>query len=271
MISEKGPWFKDRGFLIELFAISNLGFLALDIFIAHSVNRFAHWEEWIPFVFSCCSPVVLIWVVFMDKRSGKTKAFYYGGMIVGGLSVAIGIAGLIYHLKSQFFEELTIKSLVYTAPFAAPLSYSGIGFLLLLNRMVAPSTDEWRRWIIFMAFGGFAGNFVLSLCDHAQNGFFSASEWIPVFSSAVAVGFLFTLIVSPTDQPLLNWSGLVLLIQILVGGLGFVLHFQSIIASTEPHFFDKIVYSAPVFVPLLLPNIALLGLIGIWDWKECSG
>ncbi len=81
-------------------------------------------------------------------------------MVVGGVSVAIGIVGLIYHLKSQFFEELTIKSLVYTAPFAAPLSYSGIGFLLLLNRMVAPNTDEWRRWVIFMAFGGFVGNFV---------------------------------------------------------------------------------------------------------------
>ena len=192
-------------------------------------------------------------------------------MVVGGVSVAIGIAGLIYHLKSQFFEELTIKSLVYTAPFAAPLSYSGIGFLLLLNRMVAPNTDEWRRWVIFMAFGGFVGNFVLTLCDHAQNGFFSTAEWIPVFSSAVAVGFLFTLIVSPTDQPLLNWSGVVLVIQILVGILGFVLHFQSILASTEPHFFDKIVYNAPVFVPLLFPNIALLGLIGIWDWKACSG
>ena len=45
-------------------------------------------------------------------------------------------------------------------------------------------------WVTFFALGGFAGNFVLSLCDHAQNGFFAASEWIPVVAGATAVGFL---------------------------------------------------------------------------------
>ena len=43
---------------------------------------------------------------------------------------------------------------------------------------------------MLMALGGFFGNFVLSLTDHATNGFFLSTEWIPVFSAAVAVGFL---------------------------------------------------------------------------------
>jgi hypothetical protein len=41
-----------------------------------------------------------------------------------------------------------------------------------MNRMVAAGTVEWGRWVLLLALGGFAGNLVLSLCDHAQNGFF---------------------------------------------------------------------------------------------------
>ena len=74
------------------------------------------------------------------------------------------------------------------------LYYGALGFFLLLNRMITPSTDEWRRWVIFLALGGFIGNFILCLCDHAQNGFFLITEWIPVFSSAFAVGFLTVLV-----------------------------------------------------------------------------
>ena len=44
--------------------------------------------------------------------------------------------------------------------------------------------------MLLLALGGFVGNFVFSLTDHAQNGFFNPLEWIPVVSSALAVGFL---------------------------------------------------------------------------------
>ena len=36
----------------ELFATGNLLFLAVDVWIAHSVNRFAEIYEWIPVIFS---------------------------------------------------------------------------------------------------------------------------------------------------------------------------------------------------------------------------
>ena len=35
-----------RHVLVELFAAANLGFLGLDIVLAHSVNDFAHAAEW---------------------------------------------------------------------------------------------------------------------------------------------------------------------------------------------------------------------------------
>jgi undecaprenyl pyrophosphate phosphatase UppP len=64
----------------------------------------------------------------------------------------------------------------------------GLGCLLLMNGMVPARSEEWPKWVLFFATAGFAGNFVLILTDHAVNGFFHRSEWIPVISSALAVG-----------------------------------------------------------------------------------
>ena len=95
---------------------------------------------------------------------------------MGWCSVGIGIWGMIFHLNSQFFADFTIKSLVYTAPFVAPLAFCGLGLLLLMNRMVHRESLEWGQWVVCMTLGGFLGNFLLSLCDHAQNGFFNPWE-----------------------------------------------------------------------------------------------
>ena len=119
--------------------------------------------------------------------------------MVGWLSVLVGLGGVLYHLESRFFLDRTLKSLTYAAPFAAPLAYTGLGFLLLMNRMVAARSAEWARWVIFLALGGFFGNFVLSLTDHASNGFFAKTEWIPVISSALATGFLIVPLVLDRD------------------------------------------------------------------------
>ena len=47
------------------------------------------------------------------------------------------VIGLVWYLSSRFFVELTLESLVYTAPFPAPLAYTALGLLLVMNRMVA--------------------------------------------------------------------------------------------------------------------------------------
>ena len=88
-------------------------------------------------------------------RRGATSATSSAGS-----SILIGLAGVLFHLESRFFLDRTLKSLTYAAPFAAPLAYTGLGFLLLMNRMVTPAAHEWARWVIFLALGGFFGNFV---------------------------------------------------------------------------------------------------------------
>lgn len=259
----------------ELFVVANLGFLSVDIYVAHSTNKFSHWAEWIPFGFSLIAPLVLVVAAVIAgglrppipcddlplsvlQRTGR-----YLGMIIGGLAITVGVAGLLWHLESQFFEEQTLRNLVYAAPFVAPLAYSGIGFLILLNRMIPSTSDDWARWIILLALGGWIGNFALSLTDHAQNAFFNWAEWIPVIASAIGTGALIAAIVDYRNRAYLRLCLILMAIETVVGVAGWILHILAIASSPMASLWERIVYSAPVFAPLLFANLALLAMIGL--------
>ena len=251
-----------KSVLLEWFVLANFAFLVVDVFLAHSVNSFRHHAEWFPFVFSTVATALLVPVVARKDWANRGSYAYRAGLVVGFGSVALGIAGVIYHLQSQFFAQWTIRSLVYTAPFAAPLAYSGLGFLLLLNRMVPSETDEWDRWVVFLALGGFLGVFVLTLCDHAQNGFFYASEWWPVVASALAGGFLAVALVDQNVAYLRACFG-VLALQGIVGLIGFYFHVAADVNGLSASLFENFVHGAPAFAPLLFVDLAFLAAIGL--------
>ena len=191
------------------------------------------------------------------------------GLAVGWGSIVVGIAGLLWHLRGDFFQEQTIKNLVYTAPFAAPLAYTGLGLLLILDRMVDARSLEWSRWVILLAAGGFLGNFVLSLADHAQNGFFYPSEWIGVIAAAAAFGFLVAQVAVPDNPALLAMNLALMVVQIVVGLLGFALHARGNLSHQAGSPWDRFVYGAPIFAPLLFADLALLAVLGCWAQFRC--
>jgi hypothetical protein len=248
---------------LEVFLIFNFISLTGDIALAHSENRFRVPAEYLPLWFSLAAALLLTVAFVARLRAGAQAAWRLLGHFVGGASIIVGTAGVIYHLDSQFFDERTLKSLTYTAPFAAPLAYVGLGCLLVMNRMVRPNAKEWSQWVTFFALGGSAGNFVLSLADHAANGFFHWTEWIPVVSSALAVGFLLVLTLSKPTISFLRHCAAAVVLQILVGALGFVLHAWADLHGPADTLFQNVIAGAPPFAPLLLPNLAILGFIGI--------
>ena len=255
-------WVHYRSLIIELFVVSNLGFLALDIYIAHSVNKFSHPAEWIPFYFSFIAPLLLILEMSLNWYRKKQR-YRLIGFLVGSCSVLVGIAGLLWHLNSTFFEYQTLKSLVYTAPFIAPLAYTGLGCLLIMNRMVKQDEMEWSQWLIFFGLAGFFGNFVLALLDHAQNGFFLLTEWIPVVSSAIAVSFLGTALVRKCSRRFFELCIAIMFLQVFVGVIGFYFHAITVTKGLSSSFFENLVYTAPVFAPLLFLNLAFLSGLGL--------
>lgn len=258
--------YASRPFLLELFVLSNLGFLILDVYLAHSFNDFAHWGEWVPVYFSVLGTGALGVAVWQEARR-RTSRSRWIGFVVGWSSILVGLAGLVWHLEGWFFESVTILSLVYSAPFVAPLSFTGLGCLLLLNRMEDPDTRAWGQWVVFLAWGGFGGNFALSLIDHAQNAFFYWTEWIPVVVGALGVGMLGAILLRPVTRNVLQIGYAVLLLYAATGLLGFALHVAPLFSpeTLDTGLWDTLRFSAPVFAPLLFVDLAALAALGLWD------
>ncbi|HEY2411367.1 MAG TPA: hypothetical protein VGI40_03955 [Pirellulaceae bacterium] len=257
-------WWLDHTRWVEAFVLVNISFLALDIYLAHSVNVFRVPAEYVPLYFSIAAPFVLLIGLIADFIRPRGSVWRDLGFLVGWLAIAIGLAGVIFHLDSRFFYERTLKSLVYAAPFAAPLAYTGLGLLLLMNRMVDAGSRDWPLWVLLLALGGFFGNFLFSLTDHAQNAFYHWTEWIPVVSSAFAVGFLCVPFLTPITQRYLWVTSGLLLLQAAVGVLGFVLHMSANLHGPAPWLWENIIFGAPPLAPLLFPNLVLLAFIGIY-------
>jgi hypothetical protein len=258
----------DRQGLIELFAAANFAGLVVDIFLAHSTNHFRRTSEFIPLYFSIAAAILLAAVFPLRRR--LPAVWRDVGHLVGWAAIAVGLTGVILHLDSRFFYERTIESLTYAAPFAAPLSYTGLGLLVIANRMVTPRTREWAQWMLLLALGGFVGNFVFSLTDHAQNGFFRPAEWLPVASSACAVGFLFVPLVMDVAAPYLRLCAAVLALQVVVGVAGAALHFAADAAHPAATALDQIVSGAPPMAPLLFVNLSILAGIALAAWFDAD-
>jgi hypothetical protein len=266
MAARNERWWTQPELWVEAFTVVNIGFLTFDIYLAHSVNQFRNRAEYIPLLFSATAPLVLI--VALAQRRRSRIVWKILGHVVGSAAIVVGLTGVILHLESSFFYERTIRSLTYSAPFAAPLAYAGLGFLLVMNRMVDSESLEWPRWILLFTVGGYVGNFVFSLADHAENGFFFRVEWVPVIASALAIGFLCVPLFSRVSRLFIDISALVLLLEAGIGLWGFLLHTMSNLQGPSIHPFENFIYGAPPMAPLLFPNLMVLGVIGLWQLRR---
>lgn len=257
-------WRNDAILWTEAFAIVNLAFLGLDIYLAHSENSFARRVEWLPLYFSFAASPVLLLALAARQWWHRPELWRILGYAVGTAAVVMGMAGVVFHLDSQFFYERTLVSLTYAAPFVAPLAYTGLGMLLIMNRMVDAASPEWAWWLLLLTLGGFFGNLILSLTDHAEDSFFRKAEWIPVISSAFAVAFLLLPLIIRVTRRYLWVCGGVLVAQASVGLLGFVYHGLADLEGPSRNLFDNLINGAPPFAPLLFPNLTLLGVISLW-------
>ena len=246
--------------LLDIFISVNLAFLALDVYIAHAVGGFTDTVEWIPIYFSLIAFGILTGV----HLTNKTQWQHWCRTFFGWSAICIGIAGMLFHLNSHFFPDVSLKNLVYAAPFVAPLAYTGIGLLLLLNNLILDTEPEWAKWVLFLALCGWCGNFILSVLDHAQNGFFNTTEWLPVITSALASSSLGTLLCMHQKQRFILFCVFVLCLNIIVGVVGFFLHLVADLQVPAIQGTDKLLYGAPLFAPLLFPNLSMLALLGIW-------
>jgi hypothetical protein len=92
------------------------------------VNQFRNEAEYILLVFSASAPIFLLFALTARYR---WPAIWKGlDYLMEWSAVLIGLTRVVLHLESHFVYERTLSSLTYSAPFAAPLAYTGLGSLL---------------------------------------------------------------------------------------------------------------------------------------------
>jgi len=122
--------------------------------------------------------------------------------------------------------------------------------------------------VLVLALGGFGGNFVLALADHAQNGFFDWREWLSVIFAAIGIGALVPVTFMRTSFRFKQACAAVMLAQMLIAGVGFLLHARANLNGPSSNIIDNFIFGAPKFAPLLFANLALLALIGLWALSQ---
>ena len=113
--------------------------------------HFRHPAEWTPLGFSFAATCLLVPMMFGARHS----LWRVIERVVAVGAIALGVLGVLFHLQSAFSQEQTLHSLVYSAPFVAPLAYVGVGLLLLLVRSDAADSRELGSWLTLLALAGF--------------------------------------------------------------------------------------------------------------------
>ncbi|HUN82517.1 MAG TPA: hypothetical protein VMV81_13515 [Phycisphaerae bacterium] len=272
-----------RDQLLLLFAAANLGFLSLDVAIAHSVNGFVPVYEWIPVFLPPVGAITAGWLGLSRQPSAGLKVAHVLTMLA---SLLVGLLGLAFHLKAMIAPggAISWNWIVFSAPVIAPLSFAGVGLvglfgivdespqnpgvLSLMNAVTVKAPLSKTQHLLLFVGLGFAGAAATSFLDHAQYGY-RVYEWIPIilgiFATIVVLGRAFVRRSSRVDDLIYLWT---MIAAILVGVLGFAFHLSHDLADSGALSLERMRAFAPIFAPFLFSDLGILGLLVVVETSE---
>ncbi|MCD4733191.1 hypothetical protein K8R78_03010 [bacterium] len=248
---------KRRDNLIMAFIAVNYLLMSLDCTLVHWSAGFDHLGMYLAAGWPLLAALPFIFFTFKPmKKTGRGVAI---GISLA--SVAVGIAGLAWHLLGQFFVSPSLTSLIYSAPILAPLGLTVLA-IMTLAIIYPPPEGLTRRLIGFMAFW-MLGLMLLSLQDHAQNNFYEWGEWIPIIVGVFAM-VVFGLYAT-FYKKMKNGNGLILtttLALFITAAVGAVMHLVAFFEATVP-LVQKLSQAAPPLAPTLFGDAAVFVLIAL--------
>ena len=141
-IAQRADWQRDHQLWIEAFVLFNMAGLAGDIFLAHSRERGSRTTaEYIP---------LYLLGPGRGSFSRSCSCCAGGGPMPGAMSVTLwagspyssGWRAWSFISTAGFSRSARIRSLTYAAPFAAPLAYTGLGLLLIVEPTRPPESHR---------------------------------------------------------------------------------------------------------------------------------
>lgn len=263
--------------------------VGVDIYLAHDLDAVIKPKEWIPILFSPLAGIALFacgWVSLKHRLPANIIA-----SCIMGISVIIGVLGSYYHLHWTILpdapagQQITTTLLIYGPPLLGPLTFILIAFMGMSAIWVERPVDSgnlslWNGKSIRMptsktqAYFLITGIFILatvlsSVLDHSRTQFQNPWLWLPTLVGVFAV----ICCVGAGMLPRLNrvdlWVYFVaMLLMILVGIIGFVLHIERNLVHENTVILERFLRGAPFMAPLLFSNMGLLGLLVMLEPKE---
>ncbi|HEY4687849.1 MAG TPA: hypothetical protein VIK33_00945 [Anaerolineae bacterium] len=278
-----------RDQLMLLMAAINEIFLGIDIYLAHSISGTIVPNEWVPIVFGPVAGVLLLLAGVIAFRQRVLATIL--ATIVFLVSIGIGLLGAYFHFIRAILptapvgQQVSVDLLVWAPPLLGPLMFSMVGLFGMSAAWVEDPPDsgtlalprgvrlhlpysKTRAYFFIIGMGTLA-TVISSVLDHARTHFANPWLWIPTMAgifgavAAVAIGALD----KPRRADLIIYTAAMLLL-ILVGVLGAVLHIDTNLIAQGTVVPERFVRGAPFLAPLLFANMGMLGLIALLDPAE---
>ena len=281
------PVTRDQAMLLML--ALNEFLLGLETYLAHSTSGTIVAKEWIPIIFGPAAGVCLVLAGLLAFHR-RTLAMVIA-MLIYLASTLVGLLGVYFHLVRAVLpfapagERISIPLIVWAPPLLGPLTFALVGLMgisavwleqpvdsgrlvLLGNRQLQLPFSKTNAFFMMVGLGTLA-TVTSSVLDHARTSFENPWLWVPtfigVFGTVVAV--ILGFIRNPSRADLLTYIGAMLLL-ILVGLLGVILHIQHNLAYDNAIVVERFIRGAPFLAPMLFADMGALGLVILLDPNE---
>jgi len=275
-----------RDQIMMLMVAFNELMLAVEIYAAHRTSGTIVTREWIPIVFGPIAAVLLglAGLISLRKRS-LGMAIAIPTLIA---SLVVGLLGAFFHLTRAMLpyapagQQVNIQLFVWAPPILAPLTFALValfgfsaiwkentvdsGNLSLFGRINLNLPFSKTRGYYFLVSLGLLATLISCVLDHARTNFSNPWLWVP--TAAGVLGTVVAVLLGIFDKPSANdiriYMGTMILI-ILVGVTGVVLHALSNLTSEGVLVVERFLRGAPILAPLLFADLASIGLIATLD------
>jgi hypothetical protein len=281
------PLSRDQWML--LMAATNLIFLGIDIYLAHSISGTITTNEWIPIIFGPIAGVVLLLAGLLALRRRRQATVL--ATVVFLASIVVGLLGAYFHFIRAILptgpvgQRVSIDLLVWAPPLLGPLTFALVGLIGISAAWIEDPTDSGvlallggrrlqlpyskTRAYFFMVGMGTLATLISSVLDHARTHFVNPWLWIPV--AAGVFGTVTATALGAIDKP--RRSDLIIYIAamltlILVGTIGALLHVGQDLTAEGIVVTERFIRGAPFLAPLLFADMGTLGLIALLDPVE---
>ena len=281
------PVTRDQAMLLML-ALNEL-LLGLETYLAHSISGTIMPYEWIPILFGPVAGSLLLLAGLLALRKRQVAAII--ATLVYLSSIVVGLLGAYFHLVRAILpfaplgEIASVPLFVWAPPILGPLTFALVGVMGVSAVWLEQPPDSGRLTVLGgrklqLPFSKTSGFFLLvglgtlatvisSVLDHARTDFENPWLWLPtaigIFGTVVAV------VLGTMEQPrrgdLITYV-VAMVLLILVGILGVLLHIQRNLVMENAIVVERFVRGAPFLAPMLFADMGALGLVVLLDPKE---